>query len=403
MDGEEPAGTDIAPAIELLASPAHAGTVGIQNRLVAQPMEHCSATPEGEFSPELVQDYEQLAGGNWGALYLEASTVCKQYKSRLRQLVIDSSTQRSWKKAITKIKAVAPGSKIIAQLTFPGTICGEGLQKTTIIPAVSDSDPAIKLITDAGIEQIKEAFYQAIDIAIGAGVDGLDLKACHGYLGIEFLRPANTRPSKYGGTFENRVAFLRDLFVKARESIEVSGREGLLLGSRVSVNEYIVGGFGTAGPEEYIEDLAEPKQLASLLAEWGANFINVTAGIPAAQPEITRPTATVPWGIWNHFRLTKEIKMQVADRDVLVIGSAYSMAGREAVHYAAKNISTGIVDAVGFGRQALADPLYAAKLLEGRLEDIQYCTGCNSCAKLMRMQRRIGCAYYNADIKKNLK
>jgi len=42
------------------------------------------------------------------------------------------------------------------------------------------------------------------------GFDFVDIKHCHGYLGHEFLS-AHTREGKYGGSFENRTRFLREV------------------------------------------------------------------------------------------------------------------------------------------------------------------------------------------------
>ena len=42
------------------------------------------------------------------------------------------------------------------------------------------------------------------------GFDFVDIKHCHGYLGHEFLS-AHTRPGRYGGSFENRTRFLREV------------------------------------------------------------------------------------------------------------------------------------------------------------------------------------------------
>jgi len=43
-----------------------------------------------------------------------------------------------------------------------------------------------------------------------AGFDFVDIKHCHGYLGHEFLS-AHTRGGDYGGSFENRTRFLREV------------------------------------------------------------------------------------------------------------------------------------------------------------------------------------------------
>src|SRR5262249_22993869 len=66
------------------------------------------------------------------------------------------------------------------------------------------------LLTDGEIREIIEAFHRAARIAYEIGFDFVDVKHCHGYLGHEFLS-AYTREGDYGGGFENRTRFLREV------------------------------------------------------------------------------------------------------------------------------------------------------------------------------------------------
>ena len=72
-------------------------------------------------------------------------------------------------------------------------------------------------------------FADAAELAQAAGFHFVDLKHCHGYLGHEFLS-AYTRPGPYGGSFENRTRFLRELVSAIR-----SRCPGLRLAVRLSV------------------------------------------------------------------------------------------------------------------------------------------------------------------------
>ena len=66
------------------------------------------------------------------------------------------------------------------------------------------------MLTDAEIEAIIENFHGAALLAWKLGFDFVDIKHCHGYLGHEFLS-AHTREGRYGGSFENRTRFLREV------------------------------------------------------------------------------------------------------------------------------------------------------------------------------------------------
>jgi hypothetical protein len=70
------------------------------------------------------------------------------------------------------------------------------------------------LKTDSEIEQLIANYIGAAVLAQKAGFQFVDVKHCHGYLGHEFLSAVD-RPGRYGGSFENRTRFLREIaFIK---------------------------------------------------------------------------------------------------------------------------------------------------------------------------------------------
>ena len=189
--------------------------------------------------------------------------------------------------------------------------------------------------------------------------------------------------------------------------------DSFLLGARFSIYEGIPGGFGTAGPGEVIEDLREPLQFARRMESLGFHYVNVSAGIPAITPEIVRPTKLYPEGVYRHFGWTRAVKKAVS---IPVIGSGYSYlrdgkndlkdsdpAKRSFLHWAEKNLKEGVCDLVGIGRQSLADPLFAQKILAGKSSEVQYCLACGGCSLLLRSQAQTGCSIYSDYYKKRLK
>ncbi len=91
-----------------------------------------------------------------------------------------------------------------------------------------------------------------------------------------------------------------------------------------------------------------------------------------------------------------------------VIGSGYSYlrdgknglqepdpSKRSFVYWAERNLKYGTVDLVGIGRQSLADPLFAKRILGGEYTSIDFCTACGGCSVLLRSQRQVGCTVYD--------
>ena len=74
-----------------------------------------------------------------------------------------------------------------------------------------------------------EAFVKAAKMAQDAGYDFVDIKHAHGYLGHEFLSAVD-RPGPYGGRFENRTRFFREIVEGIKRDCP-----GLGLGCRLSI------------------------------------------------------------------------------------------------------------------------------------------------------------------------
>jgi 2,4-dienoyl-CoA reductase-like NADH-dependent reductase (Old Yellow Enzyme family) len=272
------------------------------------------------------------------------------------------------------------------------------------------ADPKVRVLSPEEIEEIGNGFARAAVIAKQIGADGIDFKQCHGYLCSEMLRPANTRKDRFGGSFENRTRFFTQTVQKIKGAV---GNDSFLLGARFSIYEGIPGGFGTSGPDEVIEDLSEPIALARLMEKIGLHYINVSAGIPTITPEIVRPSKNYPEGAYRHFGWAKAIKKAV---NIPVIGSGYSYlrdgkndlkepepAKKSFLYWAEKNLQQGVCDMVGIGRQSLADPLFARKILAGQSAEVNYCIACGSCSQLLRAQAQTGCPIYFEYYKKLLK
>ena len=49
---------------------------------------------------------------------------------------------------------------------------------------------------------------------------------------------------------------------------------------------------------------------------------------------------------------------------------------------------------MGIGRQSLADPLFAKKMLEGKSGEVNYCIACGGCSTLLKNQAQAGCPIY---------
>ncbi len=394
--------------VEILCTPIRIGKKIAPNRIVYQPMECNDGDAEGHPTELTFKRYRNLAEGGAGVIIVESLTLTYESRARKNQLKISEETAKGLERLVREMRKTNPKPLILFQLNHSGRISDSAFSK--VVSIYPTGDPAVHILTDEEIEEVGNRFVQAAVLSKQIGADGIDFKHCHGYLCGEILRPANTRPGPYGGSFENRTRFFRETTEKMKRSV---GDGDFLVGMRYSFYEGIPGGFGTSGPEEVEEDLFEPLRLARMAEEMGMHFINVSAGIPALTPEIVRPTRNYPEGVYRHFGWAKMAKRLV---HIPVIGSGYSYLRdgkndlkepdpqkKSFLYWAEKNLRNGSVDLVGIGRQSLADPLFAHKVLSGKIDQINFCTACGGCSILLRSQVKVGCTVYDNYYKEILK
>ena len=86
------------------------------------------------------------------------------------------------------------------------------------------------VIDDAALERLEERYAEAAVLALDAGFDFIDIKQCHTYLLNELLG-ARSRDGRYGGDFDARTRFVRNVFARIHD---VAGAS-LMLATRMNV------------------------------------------------------------------------------------------------------------------------------------------------------------------------
>ncbi|MEN8148901.1 MAG: hypothetical protein ABFS86_03705 [Planctomycetota bacterium] len=370
------------------------------NRIVYQPMEANDAGSDGGPTDLTFERYRARATGRAGLDFVEALSVSAAGRARPQQLMITEGTKKGIAEVVEAYRAINDETPLIFQLTHSGRFA---IDPVTPYPVEGKDVP---LLDDAALARIGDDLVAATRIAFDVGADGIDFKHCHGYLLGAMLGPANrARPGwTYGGeTLEERSRFTFETLARMMDAVPT---DRFLYTVRLSAYEGIPGGFGSVGPDsaELDESFAELIGFVTRLEAAGVSLINQSAGVPDLTPDLVRQTNDAPDGFFGHQRLAAAIKGAVK---IPVIGSGYSYpkAGRNRLpgEPAEKNIVTlagraireGMVDLIGVGRQCLADPGFAAKLIEGRFDEILWDTTCNRCAVALRSGIPAGCVTFD--------
>jgi 2,4-dienoyl-CoA reductase (NADPH2) len=384
----------------------------LPNRLAAHPMEGADAEANGAPGELTFRKYQRIAGGGSGLIWFEATAVTEDGISKERQLRLSKRSMDKFKRLVDKTRSAAPRSKglnrdplLILQLTHSGRFSkSPRIFSPVIVHHSPVLDPLLRipsdfrLAPDEDLDAIQEAFVSAAKLAAEAGFDGVDIKACHGYLVSELLA-ARTRPdSKYGGPFENRSRFLVETVRTIRTLLPET-----IVTCRLSAYDAVPHpyGFGVDKKDWQKEDLDEPKALIQKLSEIGIPLINISIGIPSHRPHFGRPfDKPVPGsdlpdehpltGIDRLLRITG--RLQQAFPALPVVGTGYSWLRHYFPNVAAAVIKAGKSSIVGVGRMSLAYPAFARELVEsGGLNPKKACTTCSGCSRLLCSGGPVGC------------
>ena len=412
---EIPLADDLSP----LFSPLTIGGKQVPNRLVTLPMEGADADPAGAPTDLTFRRYHRFARGGCGLIWFEAAAVRPEGRGNPRQLMVSEKTAATLGRLVEETRRAASERfgegrplLLILQLTHAGRFAKpEGRP----VPVIAQHNPVLDvrlrlapdypLIADADLDALREDYVQAARLAAGAGFDGVDIKACHGYLVSELLAARTRSDSRYGGPLENRSRFLVETVRRIRAEAP-----GLLIASRLNLFDAIPWpfGFGAEPGGGDNEDLTEPGELVRKLALEGVSLVAVTCGIPAFRPHYGRPFDTpvkgddLPAehplvGVARWLRLAAAA--QGAAPALRVVGGGYSWLRQFFPFVAAAMVGSGRTSLIGLGREALAYPGWAGDLEAARaLDTRRVCTACSKCSEMLRGGSRVGCAVRDADI-----
>ena len=267
------------------------------------------------------------------------------------------------------------GALCMSQMTHMGR---RGTSTLTGIPlrAPSDLPEGVHLevpvpLAASEIPAIVQRFADAAARLERCGWDGCEVTSFGGHLIEQFFDPAiNTRTDEYGGSFENRTRFGREVLQAVRAAVS----DTFIVGFRMAVDQCLTGGLG---PDELIE-------VARNLAATGAiDLFSVSGGTGASRLSTAYfvPGDQLPEGVFN----------ERAQRFREAVGIPVLVAGRNVEPAMANACVAGGVDLVAMTRAIIADPDLPTKARTGRTA--RPCIGINEgCIGRLYTDRPMWCS-----------
>ena len=391
---------------EILFEPFKIGTVMIKNRFVLEPMEGTNmidCLPIFKIGEDIHDYYVERAKNHVGliipGMVTLRSMVGKQWLYEQKEIF------EGLKPLLAEIHSY--GAKVFLQIgagwgrTFTMPLALKELyekEKETGQKSMFDWDnllvapselpnrwlPEIihRPLTEGEILEYVDAYGKTAKLCMETGFDGVEVHAVHeGYLLDQFTtKYTNRRTDQYGGTFDNRYRFAKEVV----EEIKRQCGDTFPVSLRYSVTSKTIGfGIGAVYGEKFTEagrDLEEGLKAAKYLQDAGYDMLNADNG-------------TYDSWYWAHPPVYMPLNCNMAEVTRLkeVVEIPVVCAGRMQPDEASASISEGKLDAMGIGRQFLADPEYIVKLEQEKFSDILPCIACHNACLPIYHYEGVGC------------
>ncbi|ATE55529.1 NADH:flavin oxidoreductase [Actinosynnema pretiosum] len=378
MTGTHPTDTDPtdtpARGAEALFRPYRLGPLRLPNRVVMAPMtrEH---SPDGVPGEDVARYYARHAAGGVGLIITEGVYLddpASGPSSRTPRMHGDAALA-GWRRVTGAVHA--EGVPIVAQLWHVGAAPDAShwpvadFRPVTPSGVGPDGQPLTEphtVLDQRGIDTITASYARAAAAAEGAGFDGVELHAAHGYLIDQFLwSVTNRRTDAYGGDAVARTRFAAEVIAAVRAAVSPDFPVFL----RISQWK------GNAYDAKLADD---PAALGRVLAPLVAAGVDVFHASTRRYWEPEFPGSDLNLAGWIK-RLT--------GRPVVTVGSVgldldmVSSLSRPGEFGENKVSNTGIepllrrlerdeFDLVAVGRALLADPEWPRKVRAGRADEV---------------------------------
>jgi len=359
-----------------LFEPIKLGSVEIKNRIALSPMAVGDGNAEGYVTEQTIAYNVARAKGGVGLIVLggcvstERAWLETPYRGcyrldieeavpHLRRLVdaVHACGTKIFAEPMTSFGRLGGAhggtTQPIAPSSVPLVIPEESFPEIMTVPG-GRVMPVPREITVPEIVALEDETARSTVIAQRAGFDGVEIAAHMSYLVTSFLSPlSNRRTDDYGGSFENRLRFLLNIVRKTRALVG----EDYPVGVRLICNEHLAGGLST-------DDCV---QIGKSLEDAGVDYLSLSDGTYENQ-RLSVPTedgALLEHGEPQAFKKALRIP--------IVVPSVHDP------YLAAETVARGHADVVSLGRPLLADPEWANKTREGRVDEIRRCDRDNYC------------------------
>ncbi len=346
---------------DILFEPFTIKGVTLPNRIVMAPMTR-RKSPGNVPGEDVAAYYRRRAEGGVGLIITEGTFINHKAANGYDSVpdIYSAEALAGWKRVVEETHA--GGAKIIPQIWHVGAQRLKGVEPDRDVPgyapsAVATGDREVPVeMSRQDIAECIAAFAEAAANAQKVGFDGVEIHGAHGYLIDQFFwERSNQRTDEYGGSFDNRNRFAKEVVEAIREA--------------VGPDFMIVFRFSQWKIDDYKSKIAKtPEELERFLktlADAGVDVFHCSTR-RFWQPEFEGSDLNLAgWA------------KKLSGKPVITVGSigledpSWEGAKSTDVDELVKRMGAGEFDLAAVGRQLLSEPQWPIKIREGRLGEIE--------------------------------
>ena len=351
----------------------------IKNRFFKSAMSEGMGTKNFQPKKNIATLYKRWAEGGTGLIITGNIMVDPKGTAEPGNIVFDKNSNMEILKEWAK-QGQQHGAKVMVQLNHPGKQAPKTVSKQTVAPsAVPLGNGLNKLfstpraLTTSEVEELVQKFVTSAKITKEAGFSGVQIHAAHGYLISQFLSPHdNRRTDKYGGSLENRMRFLKEIYLGMREELG----KNFTIGIKINSTDFKEDGLTE---EDSLKTIIE-------LANLGLDFVEISGGTyerPAMMGATSKSTNQVFFAEYS-----KKLKQKI-EIPVVVTGGIRSINAMNTL------LNDNTTDFIGIARPLTIDPNIPNKIKQGTytiVETTRVSTGVKKLDKIFGSL--LGIVYY---------
>ena len=334
--------------------------ITFKNRIIKAAMSEALANDAGQPSQLHFNLYEAWAKGGLGCAITGNVMVDFRAKNEPGVVVIESERDLAKLQQWAEI-GKQHGMVQLIQLSHPGRQCPKGLNKETVAPSAVPFSPVLattfgtpRELREDEILDIIQRFATSAQICEKAGFEGVQLHGAHGYLISQFLSPlTNKRQDQWGGSIENRMRFLLEIY----KAVRAATSEQFIISVKLNSADFQRGGI--------TED--EVIAVFKAIDEAGIDLIEISGGTyeapaMAGAKADKRKVSTIAREAY-FLDFAENIRKQVKCH-LMVTGGFRTVAGMNAA------LDSGACEFIGIARPLAVETDLTDRLIAG--QDVRY-------------------------------